>query len=123
MSKRSDYGNNADDWFAALDEKITSIAVKLRTLIQKALPNATESIKWGMPNYDQDGPVCAIRPGKGYVALQFGSIGTSLADPEKLLEGTGKQMRHVKIYTGTDIKKRLFTSWIKQAARANSSKS
>ena len=121
MNKRSDYGNKADDWFADLDEGIAPIAVELRTLIQKAVPDATESIKWGMPNYDQDGQVCAIRPGKGYVALQFGSIGTSLADSDKLLEGTGKQMRHVKIHASTDIKKRLFTAWIKQAAKTNSS--
>ena len=119
MSQRADYGNHADDWFNALNEEISPIAVELRTLIQ-ALPDATEVIKWGMPNYDQAGQVCAIRPGKGYVALQFGAIGTGLSDPDKLLEGAGKKMRHVKIYTSSDIKKRLFTSWIKQAAKANS---
>ena len=44
--------------------------------------------------------------------------GAELADPAQLLEGTGKKMRHVKVRARSDIKKRLFTSWIKQAAQA-----
>ena len=119
MNKRDDYGNNADGWFAALDDSIAVVAVDLRSLIRKAAPDATECIKWGTPNYEKDGLICAIRAGKGFVALQFGPIGTSLEDPDGLLEGTGKAMRHVKIRLKTDLKKQLFTSWIKQAARAN----
>ena len=119
MNKRADYGNNADGWFAALDDSIAPVAKELRSLIQKAVPDATECIKWGMPNYEKDGSICAIRPGKGFVALQFGPCGTSLEDPDGLLEGTGKAMRHVKIRSKPDLKKRLFTSWIKQASKAN----
>ena len=119
MNKRADYGNNADGWFAALDDSIAPVAEDLRALIRRAVPNATECIKWGTPNYETDGLICAIRAGKGFVPLQFGPIGTSLEDPDGLLEGTGKDMRHVKIRLKTDLKKQLFTSWIKQAAREN----
>ena len=119
MNKRSDYGDKADEWFAALDESIAPLATDLRSLIRKVVPDATECIKWGTPNYEKDGPICVVRAGKGFVALQFGQIGTSLKDPDGLLEGTGKAMRHVKIRSKSDLKKRLFTSWIKQAAKAN----
>ena len=119
MNKRSDYGDKADEWFAALDESIAPLATDLRALIRKVVPDATECIKWGTPNYEKDGPICVVRTGKGSVALQFGQIGTSLKDPDGLLEGTGKAMRHVKIRSKSDLKKRLFTSWIKQAAKAN----
>ena len=119
MNKRTDYGDKADGWFAALDESIAPLATDLRSLIRKAVPDATECIKWGTPNYEKDGSICVVRAGKGFVALQFGQIGTSLKDPDGLLEGTGKAMRHVKIRSKSDLKKQLFTSWIKQAAKAN----
>ena len=119
MNKRTDYGDKADGWFAALDESIAPLATDLRSLIQKAVPGATEYIKWGTPNYEKDGSICSVRAGKGFVALQFGPVGTSLRDPDGLLEGTGKAMRHIKIRSKSDLKKQLFTSWIKQAAKAN----
>ena len=90
----------------------------MRALILKVVPDATESIKWGTPNYEKNGSICSIRSGKGFVALQFGPIGTSLEDPEGLLEGTGKAMRLGKVRSDADLKKQLFTSWIKQAANA-----
>ena len=119
MNKRADFGDKANGWFADLDDSIAPVAADLRSLIRKAVPDATECIKWGTPNYEKDGSICAIRAGKGFVALQFGPIGTSLKDPDGLLEGTGKAMRHVKIRSKTDLKKQPFASWIKQAAKAN----
>ena len=76
-----------------------------------------EVIKWGTPVYEKAGLViCSLRAASQHVALQFGSIGTRLHDPDGLLEGTGKKMRHVKVRTSSDIKKKLFAGWIKKAA-------
>ena len=119
MNKRADSGEKADGWFTALDDSIAPVAADLRSLVRKTVPDATECIKWGTPNYEKAGSICSIRSGKGFIVLQFGPIGTSLKDPDGLLEGTGKAMRHVKIRSKTDLKKQLFTSWIKQAAKAN----
>lgn len=121
MTQRADFGDQADEYFAALDEDIRPLALAVRSLIRATIPQATEVIKWGMPVYVTDNPmwVCSIRAGSGYVALQFGEIGTSLEDPDGLLEGTGKKLRHVKIRSEEDIQPELFASWIRQAA-ANS---
>ncbi|MEE3370085.1 MAG: DUF1801 domain-containing protein [Planctomycetota bacterium] len=119
MKSREDYGDRADHWFAALEEPVASLAAELRTLIQKAIPTASECIKWGVPVYEQNGPVCSLRKAKDYVALQFHLSGTQLDDPDGLLEGSGKNMRHVKIHAKGKIRKRRFTAWIKQAAKAN----
>ncbi len=116
MESRKDYGAPADEFFASLNGKVAPLARALRTLIRQAVPGATESIKWGMPVYEQGKMVCSIRPAEEYVALQFYGSGTSLPDPDGLLEGTGKRMRHVKIRTRADIKKERFQSWIRQAA-------
>lgn len=117
MQRREDYGDDADGFFHALNRRIAPLASELRGIVRKAVPNASEGIKWGMPVYEADGLICSIRPAAEYVALQFYMSGTSLRDPEALLEGTGKRMRHVKVRSAADIRKRLFTTWIKQAAR------
>ena len=41
--------------------------------------------------------------------------GAELDDPDKLLEGTGKGMRHVKIWSAKDIRKRAITDLIRSA--------
>lgn len=116
MKRREDYGTRADKFFDSLNAPVAAPARELRGLIRKAVPKASESIKWGMPVYERSGLICSIRPSKEYVALQFYTSGTSLRDSDGLLEGTGKRMRHVKIRSKSEIKKRLFTSWIKKAA-------
>ena len=116
MERREDYGNKADAFFDSLSESVAPLARELRRIIRKAVPNASESIKWGMPVYEADRMICAVRAGDDYVALQFYTSGTKLDDPDGLLEGSGKRMRHVKIRSKADIRKTVFTSWIKQAA-------
>lgn len=116
MLKRKDYGDNTERFFDSLNDNVSPLARELRAIIRNAIPKASESIKWGMPVYECDKIVCAVRPSDNYVALQFYSSGTTLPDPDGILEGTGKRMRHVKIRSRADIKKKLFTSWIRQAA-------
>ena len=116
METRKDYGTTADGFFDSLNGAVAPLARALRALIRRAIPTASEAIKWGMPVYETHKLVCAVRPAEDYVALQFYSSGTTLPDPDGLLEGTGKRMRHVKIRTRADIKKDLFISWIQQAA-------
>lgn len=119
MQRRHDYGDDADAFFHSLNRRIAPLALELRGIIRKAVPKASEAIKWGMPVYESDGLICSIRAADEYVALQFYTSGTRLHDPGELLEGTGKRMRHVKIRSRADIRKQVFTSWIKQAAHGS----
>ena len=117
MQKQARSVSSVDSFLKSLDKPVAVLAKELRKVIRKALPDATEAIKWGMPVFERQGLICAIRPAGDYVALQFYAAGISLDDPQGLLEGTGRKMRHVKIRKKTDIKARIFTSWLKQAAR------
>ena len=119
MTQRKDDVRNVEEFFDSLEEPLATSARELRGLIHEGVPNASESIKWGMPVYETDRLICAIRPGNGYVALQFYASGTSLHDPDGLLEGSGRKMRHVKIRSKRDIKKKLFRSWLEQATRTS----
>lgn len=84
-------------------EKQTSpqkeICRSLREIILKTFPSITEEMKWGVPNYGNLYYFVAL---KAHVNLGF-SI-KNLNDHEvKLLEGTGKTMRHIKIKNVEDV--------------------
>jgi hypothetical protein len=71
----------------------------LRNIILKTYPNIKEEMKWGVPNYGNLYYYVAL---KEYVNLGF-SIKNLSNDEIKLLEGTGKTMRHIKIRSIDDI--------------------
>ncbi len=121
MKKRDDYGSGAGGYFSSLNREVSPLARELRRIIRSALPSVSETIKWGIPVYETDSIICAIRAGRGYVALQFYASGATLKDPDSILEGTGKRMRHIKIRSKSDIRKRAFTSLLRQAARTSNS--
>ncbi len=52
---------------------------------------------YGVPWYRGKNYVCAIASHSDHTNLEF-YRGSSLRDPAKLLEGTGKNLRHVKVY-------------------------
>ena len=117
---RSDKGSSADAYFDEVPPELQDIARSLRAIVASACPRAGEVIKWGIPVYELDGDksrgVCAIYAAKKHVNLQFYK-GAHLDDPEGLLEGTGKDLRHVKVRGPKDIKKGAFTKLLKQAAK------
>jgi hypothetical protein len=116
---RADLGASADGYFGEIAPELKAIAAKLRQIVKEAAPKASEAIKWGMPVYELSGMLCYIRERAGYVTLGFYHQGIHLPDPDKLLEGTGENMRHVKVRVMGDIKGGLFTNWVKRAAEIN----
>jgi len=95
-----------DAFLANYSREAREMALCLRSLVLDVFPQTIEIIdqKSGIIAYGYNstykGLVCAIQPHMKHVNLMF-SQGTRLPDPEKLLVGTGKQARHVKI-TGED---------------------
>jgi hypothetical protein len=83
-------------------------------MIRKAAKSLQESIKWGYPCYVWVRNICSIMPYPDHVNLAF-FCGAQLDDPDELLEGTGKGMRHVKIRSAKDIRRRAITDLIRSA--------
>ncbi len=104
---------------AGWPDELAEIAIELRSLIKKTLPDCIESIKWGYPVYELDGLVCSIRNASRHIALQFFSSGIHLDDPNGLLQGSGQKMRHIKIRKKSEIQKKLYSEWLVQAAKHN----
>jgi hypothetical protein len=93
------------------------IATSLRKLVLDASPKIGETIKWGKPWFCcGEESICYIASQKDYVNFGF-ARGAELSDPEGLLEGTGKGMRHVKVKTPKDIRRKPLTAMVKEAMK------
>jgi len=102
--------------------KLSSVTKGVRALVKKTVAGAEEYVNpWKIPTFDLNGPLCFYMAGKEHVTFGF-FRGTSLPDPEKLLEGTGKHLRHVKVRSRADLRKSGLKKLLLEAARLNKKK-
>src|SRR5689334_14505189 len=68
--RRADYGAPIEGFFAKQSPQLRPIAEALRKLVEEAAPEASASLKWGMPFYTVGaGMMCAIAGHKSHVNL------------------------------------------------------
>ncbi len=98
--------------------QVRELAETLRKLIREVVPEVAERgyTGWGNIVYDHNGVFCYIAPLKDSVNLGF-YRGIDLPDPEGLLRGTGKSLRHVKIKKSEDINADVLQSLVLEAYR------
>jgi len=107
----NDYVKNAGEYGA--------VAKAVRALVKEAVKGAEEYVNpWKIPSFDSNGPMCCFMVGKEHVTFAF-MRGAKLPDPEKLLEGTGKGVRHLKLRSVADVKKPAVKKLITEAAKMN----
>ena len=97
-----------EEWLANLPPDLQLITKKLRVVALKNMPRAYEFIYHNAIGYStSDSPfdrICYIAPqNKGYVNFGF-FFGAGLPDPNTLLIGDGKRLRHVKIWSVNEAK-------------------
>ena len=79
--------------------ELRKVAEALRGFVKKIVPGVKETVNaWGVPTFEAPDPFCFYMVGKNHVTFGF-HFATSLPDPQGLLEGTGKNIRHVKLQT------------------------
>ena len=110
-----------DSWMEELDPSLRDIAQTLRWLVLQAVPDISESIKWGTPNYAKSGNVCYLAANNGYINFGFFN-GAGLNNPDGLIEGTGAKMRHIKVRRLEDIRPEVFASLVQEAVQLNTGK-
>ena len=99
--------------------KLAPVVKALRALVKKTAAGCEEYVSpWKTPAFDSNGPLCVFVLGKEHVTLAF-LRGVALPDPEKLLEGTGKGVRNVKLRTLADVKNPGVKRLIAEAAKLN----
>ena len=106
-----------------LDLEVKDIAEELRLLIINLFPKITEVIwekqciaGYGIGPKKMSEQFCYIAPFKKHVNLGF-YFGADLEDPFKLLEGTGKYLRHIKIRSKKDVSKPEIQKLLEQASK------
>ncbi len=82
----------------------------IRALMHKALPGLSESFKWSRPVFGLNKDFAYLRASKTHVTLGF-YTGENLPDPGNKLEGTGKDMRHIKLKSLQDIDAGELKQW------------
>jgi len=97
-----------EEFLTTYPPHVQEIAAKARALVHDVMPDALEMmdvpgklIGYGTEN-SYKGTICVIMPYSNHVNLGF-AHGTSLPDPRRLLEGTGKRARHVKLKAVEDV--------------------
>lgn len=99
--------------------KMKRMAGEVRQLVKKTVPGSREAINpWGIPVFDFHGPFSLLMVGKNHITLGF-TRGTSLSDPGGLLEGTGKNLRHVKVTEAEQLRDANLRHLLREAAALN----
>ena len=105
------------------DDSIKTIAAFLRELIIKLDPDTFEVPRPGEKAASYGVGPKKISEGYAYIMVLKDSVnlgfykGTSLKDPNGLLDGTGAALRHVKIRSLAEAKKTEITALLKEAVK------
>lgn len=117
-----------EDVVRASNREVAAVAYRLRELIVQAYPDVTEiprpaehHAQYGIGAGKGSGIFAYICPMKDYVRLGL-YYGGMLADPNKLLVGTGKRLRHIKIYSQAEANRpevrRLLQAAVRERRKA-----
>ncbi len=117
-ARRADFGAPIEGFFTKQPPHLRPILDELRTLIEENAPDATASIKWGMPFF-------AIRAGHGVRSQEFNPRRNLIVagppeifdDPDGHLEGDAKDGRHMKLRTLDGVPRHAVRGWVRAAAK------
>ena len=108
------------DLLALYSPEVRSLALATRTFLLDLIPEAMEVVDtksrvigYGFGTGYKD-MVCSMMPTKSGITLGI-AWATELPDPHRLLEGTGKVHRHVKLKSKSDLKTPALKALLKAA--------
>lgn len=117
-ARRADLGAPIDGFFEKQPPHLRPILEELRVLVSEAVPDATASIKWGMPFYVIGRQMmCALAGFKSHVNLILTGPPGAFEDPDGRLEGEAKIGRHLKLRTLEELPRDAVRGWLTTAAQ------
>jgi hypothetical protein len=97
--------------------ELRKVVRKLRGFVKGIVPGVKIRVNsWGIPTFEKPDPFCFYMVGKDHLTFGF-HFGTSLDDPHGLLEGTGKNLRHIKLRAVEDLEQIGLRGLVQSAAR------
>ncbi|MDH4275231.1 MAG: DUF1801 domain-containing protein [Gammaproteobacteria bacterium] len=91
-----------------------ALVQEVRKEVYSAVPNASECVMYGGFMFAAPAKFCGVFAYTEHVSIEFGR-GCDLKDPHRVLEGSGKLRRHIKVQTFADIKSKHLRAYIAQA--------
>jgi hypothetical protein len=89
---------------------------KIRELIYQEVPEVVENFKWSRPVFSTASDFAYFKTAKAY--LTFGIFKfEKITEHAELLEGTGKDMRHLKIKKLEDLNPEIIKKWLHQVTK------
>jgi hypothetical protein len=107
-----------DDYIGGIPAPLDGVASELRRAIREAAPEARESIKWGQPVYESDGPFAALKAFPRWVTLTFWR-GAAMAERDGLLAGDGDRMRHARFASVDEVRVAPVGDLVREAVSLN----
>jgi hypothetical protein len=105
------------EWKQDQSAKNKRLIGALTRVIEGAAPHLVKIVKWGQGCWADEGAAKVFIHTEGdHVQLGFYS-GSTMKDPQGLLVGKGKHVRHVKVRTASDIDPAAFAELIAQAIK------
>lgn len=101
MARKS---TTVDAYFEACSPEIRPLMAELRRFVHATLPGATEAMDYGVPVFrNAHGvPVLYLYGAKAHV--NFGFLRSAeLEDPDRVLKGSGKPSKHVRLVPGAPV--------------------
>lgn len=106
---------NIEDYLNSLSPKQLEIVERLRVLIKQTVPEVLEKVMWSTPWYQLNKKPLV------YIATTSTHTNFGFAQGSKLsyerMEGTGKNMRHIKIRNLDEIDEKEFTRLLKDSQK------
>ncbi len=122
MSRNLDPGFRT---FLAIDERpMGAIALALRDIVLRAAPDAIEQLFRNHPHALWYGTGPKMADMKLYIAMARTHVnlgfcrGAALADPDGVMEGTGRTMRHIKFRSRADLERPFVADYVRAAFMA-----
>ena len=98
----------------SIDAKKFRILEELRDIVFTQYPEVNERMMYGGIMFSLENDFGGLFVRKNHISFEFG-FGAFMNDPKKLLEGTGKFRRHLKIASLADIEDKKVDFFVKQA--------
>jgi hypothetical protein len=109
------------DFLVGYDSPVGDLALALREIVLEEAPDAIESVfrnhpsaVWFGSSPKMKDAFCYIARAKTHVNLGF-CQGAALSDPERVFEGTGKVMRHIKFWSNKELTRPFLRRYIRAA--------
>ena len=113
---------NFEEVIAAASPEVQALARQARALLADVMPGITE-VPWarqkiagyGVGPKKMSEHFCYLAPFKKHLNLGF-FYGADLPDPQNLLEGAGKELRHIKIRSAEQLRQPAVRELVERAS-------